>query len=202
MYFRYELDDPEYKAFKYSQKDFLKEEVNKRFGYWFMFPFLRKIDKKYYKWKHISDETKNRIKDKFKSHYKDYDESIIRDFCDALITAKNEALREGKESAPYLTDESLSLAIFDLFFAGTDTSQTTFRWILLYLTLLPEMQQKMREEIDSQIGDRIPIYEDRNRCHYVMAFISETLRIRNVSPTGVDHKAIVNSKIGTCQSIR
>ncbi|CAG2100871.1 unnamed protein product [Medioppia subpectinata] len=41
----------------------------------------------------------------------------------------------------------------------------------------------------------MPTHEDRNRCHYVMAFIAETLRARNVVPTGLPHKAIVNTKL-------
>ena len=59
------------------------------------------------------------------------------------------------------------------------------------------MQNRLREEIESEIGDRIPTHEDRNRCHYVMAFISEALRFRNVtSPTGHFHSAVVRSTIG------
>ena len=136
------------------------------------------------------------VKQKYDKHLEDYDPSIERDFCDALISAKNDALREGKESAPYLNDINLSMCIFDLFLAGTDTSQQTFRWLLLFVTYYPEIQKKLRQEIESQIGDRLPIQEDRNRCHYVMAFISETLRIRNVAGSGVPHKALVTSKIG------
>ena len=49
------------------------------------------------------------------------------------------------------------------------------------MTYYPKTQQKLRQEIESEIGDRIPEYEDRNRCHYVMAFIGETLRFRNVN---------------------
>ena len=135
-------------------------------------------------------------KNKYQAHYKDYDENVIRDFCDTLITAKNEALREGKESAPYLTDENLSMAVFDLFFAGTDTSQLTFRWLLLHLTYNKVFERKLREEIESEIGDRMPTHEDRNRCHYCMAFISETLRFSNIVPLGVQHVAIVDNKIG------
>ncbi|CAG2113636.1 unnamed protein product [Medioppia subpectinata] len=41
----------------------------------------------------------------------------------------------------------------------------------------------------------MPTHEDRNRCHYVMAFIAETLRFRNVVPTGVAHKTLVNTKL-------
>ncbi|CAG2108040.1 unnamed protein product, partial [Medioppia subpectinata] len=131
--------------------------------------------------------------DKFTKHFDDYNESIERDFCDALISAKNDALRDGKESAPYLTDANLAMTVMDLFFAGTDTSQGTFQWLLLFVCYYPEMQQKLRQEIESQIGDRMPTHEDRNRCHYVMAFIAETLRVRNVAPTGLPHKALVNT---------
>ena len=52
----------------------------------------------------------------FLVHYDDYDGSVIRDFCDALISAKNDAINESKESAPYLTDNNLAMAIMDLFF--------------------------------------------------------------------------------------
>ena len=191
----YEMDDPEYKSMKFFMRD-VYNDVDQRLIFWEMFPILRKFDKKFLKIKAIYEKNIKLIRDKFESHYEDYEESVVRDFCDTLIAAKNDALREGKESAPYLTNESLTMVIVDLFFAGTDTSQSTFRWILLYLTLLPEMQQKMRQEIDNEIGDRLPTHEDRNRCHYVMAFISETLRIRNITPNGANHKAIVNSKIG------
>ncbi|CAG2120584.1 unnamed protein product, partial [Medioppia subpectinata] len=56
--------------------------------------------------------------------------------------------------------------------------------------------QKLRQEIESQIGDRMPTHEDRNRCHYVMAFIAETLRFRNIIPQGLPHKVMVESTIG------
>jgi hypothetical protein len=59
---------------------------------------------------------KEMIKNKYINHYKDYNETVTRDFCDALISAKNEALTEGRESAPYLTDDNLSMTILDLFF--------------------------------------------------------------------------------------
>ena len=136
------------------------------------------------------------MKIKYQAHYKDYDENVIRDFCDTLITAKNEALRDGKESAPYLIDENLAMAVFDMFLAGTDTSQMTFRWILLHMTYNKEIERKLREEIESVIGDRMPTHEDRNRCHYVMASISETLRFSNIIPVGLQKKTMVTSKIG------
>ena len=164
---------------------------------WEVSPLIRKIDWKGVK-KHgeILEDLAKMISGKLETHYKDYDESIERDFCDALISAKNDALREGKESAPYLTDANLIITIMDIFLAGTDTSHHSFNWALLLLSYYPEVQKKLRQEIESEIGDRIPTHEDRNRCHYVMAFIAETLRFRNVVATGLPHKAIASSKIG------
>ena len=43
---------------------------------------------------------------------------------------------------------------------------------------------KLRKQVKEQIGDRIPTHDDKTRCHYVMAFISETLRHSSVLPIG------------------
>ncbi|CAG2112368.1 unnamed protein product, partial [Medioppia subpectinata] len=193
----YGLDDPEFRQIKYSIYDF-RREAGARLLLWEFSPIIRLLDKSLVKKQRmVWQEMKDTIRKKFIKHYDDYNELIERDFCDALISAKNDALRDGKESAPYLTDTNLSMAIIDLFIAGTDTTQQTFQWIILLMTYYPEMQQKLRQEIEqeieSQIGDRMPTHEDRNRCHYVMAFIAETLRARNPLPSALPHKAVVTS---------
>ena len=196
------MDDPEYKAIKYIQNDFF-DEINQRFIFWDMFPILQKIDYKIFsKMNRVFDENINLFKNKFQSHYKDYNESVVRDFCDTLITAKNDAIRAGKESFPYLNDMNLTFSMWDLFFAGIDTSQTTMNWILFLMIYYSEVLQKLRQEIESEIGDRIPTHEDRDKCHYVQAVITESLRFRNIAPTGLNHKAIVRSKIGILSLIK
>ncbi|CAG2102040.1 unnamed protein product [Medioppia subpectinata] len=186
----YDMEDKEFKYLKYGMKD-QAMEIGGRILLWEFSPIIRFIDRK-----RVAKQIKvtrgviDLLRNKFIKHYDDYNESIERDFCDALISAKNDALRDGKESAPYLTDANLSMAIIDLFIAGTDTTQQTFQWILLLMTYYPEMQKKLRQEIESQIGDRMPTHEDRNRCHYVMAFIAETLRARNPLPSALPHKAV------------
>ena len=139
------------------------------------------------------------VNDNFKSHYEDYDESVERDFCDALISAKNKAhnkaLKDGKEVSPHLTDANLAITTLDALFAGTDTALHTFEWMLLFLAYYPEVQTKLREEIEGQIGDRTPTHEDRKDCHYVMSFISEILRLRNVVVGGLPHSTLSSSKL-------
>ena len=59
----------------------------------------------------------------------------------------------------------------------------------------PEMQRRMRREIEDKIGDRIPIQDDRMKCHYINAFISECLRHRIVAPTAVPHKTLCDVEL-------
>jgi hypothetical protein len=110
------MDDEEFKKIKYFLYDFL-HEIRNRFILWEFMPIMRSIDRKLLKKQNQnSNELKEMMKNKYINHYKDFSETVTRDFCDALISAKNEALAEGKESAPYLTDDNLSMSALDLFF--------------------------------------------------------------------------------------
>ena len=120
-------------------------EINEQIFYLQFVPLYKRImGNKWRAFESNFNQVIQLMKIKYQAHYKDYDENVIRDFCDTLITAKNEALREGKESAPYLKDENLAMAVFDMFLAGTDTSQMTFRWILLHMIYNKEIERKLR----------------------------------------------------------
>jgi hypothetical protein len=69
--------------------------------------------------KTLNKQFRDLVSKKFSEHLISYEDGIIRDFADALIAAKNEALKEGKESAPYLKDVNLALSLWDLFVAGS-----------------------------------------------------------------------------------
>ena len=60
----------------------------------------------------------------------------------------------------------------------------------------PEMQRRMRKEVEEHIGDRIPVQNDKQNCHFINAFISETLRYRIIVPMGIPHKTICDVEIG------
>jgi len=60
----------------------------------------------------------------------------------------------------------------------------------------PEMQQNLREEIAQVIGQCIPMQDDKHKCHYTNAFISEALRHRNVAPISIPHKTVCDTKLG------
>ena len=74
------------------------------------------------------------------------------------------------------------MAVLDMLDAGTDTTQLTFVWCVLHMLYNKQIEKKLREEVDNEIGDRYPCHDDKYRCHYVMAFICEALRHSNVTP--------------------
>ncbi|CAG2115039.1 unnamed protein product [Medioppia subpectinata] len=93
-------------------------------------------------------------RDLYENHVKTYDKNNLRDFCDTIIAAKHEAIADNKPSAKYLTDENLITTMCGLINAGVETTQDTVLWILLYIAYYPDYQQKLRNEISREIGDR------------------------------------------------
>lgn len=192
---RYSLDDPEFIYIKNSF-DYFRHNVNSLT----LIDRLPIIKPFYYKTFNKVSQTllslSNTITRKYREHLTDNQKGVIRDFCDGLIEAKEEAIAEVKESAPHLSDNNLSFVIFNLFFAGSDTSNYMMRWIILLMANNLEMQTKLRDEIETVIGDRVALLEDRMKCHYVNAFISECLRFRPVAPISLSHAAMCDAKIG------
>ena len=112
---KYDIEDPEFEKLNYIFHDFFKD-LTTRLTFIEFIPIMRFIDRTIVKKREeYMSETKELVQTKFLSHYKDFNEHIVRDFCDALILAKNEALAEGKDSAPYLNDDNLTMVLWDLF---------------------------------------------------------------------------------------
>ena len=59
---------------------------------------------------------------------------------------------------------NLTSSVGDLFFAGSETTSTTIRWIFLYMINYPEVQAKIQEEIDQNIPeDELPSLDHKDR---------------------------------------
>ncbi|CAH1785038.1 unnamed protein product, partial [Owenia fusiformis] len=92
------------------------------------------------------DEIKTHILEpEIKSHIEKYDPNNINDFIDAFIQEMRK--RKDTDEETYFNDEQLMWNIEDLFFAGTDTTSTTIRWLLLCMIRYPDVQDKVRAEI-------------------------------------------------------
>ena len=67
--------------------------------------------------------------------------------------------------------------------------------MLLFMAYYPNIQQNLKNEIQREIGDNMPLIEDKNKLNFFMAFISEILRFRNPASI-VAHKTLANTKLG------
>ena len=92
-----------------------------------------------------------------------------------------------KEKEGYDRKDLIKL-VLDLFGAGTETTSTSLRWLILYLIKYPDVQRKCQEEVDRIIGEgRMAALSDRVDMPYVDATIQELLRQSTVAPTALPH---------------
>lgn len=49
-------------------------------------------------------------------------------------------------------DASATILSVQLYVAGSESTSTSLRWVLLYMCLYPELQRRVHDEIDEQIG--------------------------------------------------
>ncbi len=96
-----------------------------------------------------------------------------RDIFSLLLLAKDDN-DEG------MSDEELQDELITLLFAGHETTASALTWLFYWIHYLPEVQEKLRFELDS-IGKN-PDYKEINNLPYLDAVISETLRIYPIAP--------------------
>ena len=74
-----------------------------------------------------------------------------------------------------LTKDDLAISLFDFLLAGTETSSTTMKWLVLFLSLHQEVQDRCRKEILRVIGANRCRLEDIPSLPYTQVTSSKTL---------------------------
>ncbi|XP_078588758.1 cytochrome P450 2U1-like [Branchiostoma floridae x Branchiostoma japonicum] len=121
-------------------------------------------------------------KEEISRHREHLDRENPRDFLDfCLLELEQQDKLEG------LTEEHVLFMAQDIFFAGTDTTSNTLLWSLLYMTLNPDIQHKVQEELDAVVGESLPALSHRSQLPYVNACLQEVMRIRPVGPLAIPH---------------
>lgn len=126
---------------------------------------------------------------------KTYEPGNISNFTHAMLSARDEALEQEKSDAEFLTEGNMVQILIDIFGAGTDTSIGELQWLLLKMSRDPSIQEKIKKEIDDNIGQSPPTMKDRERLPYTVACIMETLRFYPIAPFGLPHKTSHNTEI-------
>jgi cytochrome P450 len=169
----------------------------------FFIPILKYLFySKYKKIYEVMDKEHIRFRNAVREHSESLDNENLRDFTDAMLAAKKEAEEESEKNGnrddliQYLKPANIENTVGDLFTAGSDTTKHTLLWSFLLMANNPEVQEKIRMEVEEVIGGDVPNLSHKQKCHFTSAFIAETLRFRPVAPTGLPHKATVDTEVG------
>ncbi|KAF8512830.1 cytochrome P450 [Hysterangium stoloniferum] len=90
--------------------------------------------------------------------------------------------------APAREEEVIRNASGVAYAAGASTTHGTLITFVLAMALFPEKQKKAQQELDREIGNRLPTFEDRECLPYVSALVKEVYRWRPVFPLAIPHR--------------
>ena len=89
--------------------------------------------------------------------------------------------------------------LIDLFGAGSDTTATTLNWAMMYMILNPDVQEKVRQELNEKVGHRRPNMSDKSSTPYTEAVINEIQRKGDIATLSVFHYTNDEMDIGPYQ---
>jgi cytochrome P450 len=90
----------------------------------------------------------------------------------SLLMSSQDEMGAGYMSDELLLDESLTL-----FLAGHETTANALTWTWYLLAQHPQVQSRLRQEIESVLEGRIPTLDDLPRLEYTGAVFRESLRL-------------------------
>ncbi|XP_013380043.1 steroid 17-alpha-hydroxylase/17,20 lyase [Lingula anatina] len=124
-----------------------------------------------------------------------FDPENVKCVVESLILAhKNTHHLSGH--AGHIGEESIREAFTNLILAGTDTTFTAIICFILLMASHPDVQDRLRDEIDQVVGkDRRPTLSDRQNMPYMGATLFELLRYISHIPLAIPHCTTVDTQV-------
>ncbi|XP_031627920.1 probable cytochrome P450 304a1 [Contarinia nasturtii] len=125
---------------------------------------------------------------------KTFDETHERHFIDMYINKIRQAELNGDKESHFSYDQ-LTLACIDFSFPALSALSTTITFLFQQICHESEVQQKIQAEIDHVVGQgRFPTLDDRINMPYTEACLREIMRYETLVPSGLPHKALVDTE--------
>jgi cytochrome P450 len=93
------------------------------------------------------------------------------DLLTMLLQARDEDSGEG------MSDKQLRDEVMTIFLAGHETTANALTWTWFLLSRNPEVENCLRDELDSVLGGRRPTFDDLARLPYTRMVLEESLRL-------------------------
>lgn len=88
------------------------------------------------------------------------------------------AARDEEDDGAGMTDEQLRDELLTLFLAGHETTANALAWTWHLLAQHPEAEARLRDELWTVLGGRVPAAEDYAALPFTRAVLAESMRIR------------------------
>ncbi|KAH9305800.1 hypothetical protein KI387_010204 [Taxus chinensis] len=97
-----------------------------------------------------------------------------------------------------INEDNVLYIVENINVAAIETTLWSMEWGIAEIVNHPEIQQKIRDELDTMLGHGVPITEpDTIRLPYLQAVIKETLRLHMAIPLLVPHMNLNEAKLGS-----
>ncbi|KAI3460184.1 hypothetical protein Pfo_016847 [Paulownia fortunei] len=97
----------------------------------------------------------------------------------------------------FYTDDVIKSFLLIMFIAGTETSAATVEWAMSLLLTHPEELNKLRQEIDDNVGhDHLLNDSDLAKLPYLRCIVNETLRLYPPAPLLLPHYSSEHCVVG------
>jgi cytochrome P450 len=93
------------------------------------------------------------------------------DLLSMLMSARDE------ETGEAMTDEQLRVEVTTFLLAGQETTSLALTWTWYLLSQHPGARRRLEQEIDTQLGGRLPEYSDLGNLPYTRMVIDESMRL-------------------------
>jgi len=103
-----------------------------------------------------------------KATYKEHEETLAAQFIRAS---------QDLDATDALSYEEVRNEIIVLFMAGHETTANVLAWMWYLLSQSPDVEKKLHEELDRELGGRTPTYADIDNLIYTRAILDETMRL-------------------------